>query len=63
MEKCTFEKWAAPIVKKAIIFFQTSLCRKVFLWVSGASAGGNICGNTEKLFTTPCYSVGSWIVT
>ena len=53
-------KWAAPIIKKEIIFSQTSLCQKVFLWVSGASVGGGIYENTGKLFTTPYYSVGSW---
>ena len=56
-------KWAAPIIKKEIIFSQTSLCQKVFLWVSGASVGGGIYENTGKLFTTPYYSVGSWIAT
>ncbi len=35
-------KWAAPIIKKEIIFSQTSLCQKVFLWVSGASTDGSI---------------------
>ena len=52
-----------PIIRKEIIFSQTSLCQKVFLWVSGASVGGGICENTGKLFTTPYYSVGSWIAT
>ncbi len=54
-----FSKWAELIAKKATSFSQTSLCRKVFLRISGASGGDGICGSIEGRSILPCYLTGN----
>ena len=51
-------RWAELIVRRVTIFSQTSLCRKVFLWVSGVSGENDICGSIEGRSILPCYLAG-----